>query len=117
MNYTCSLHDLEFYAYHGLHPEEAKTGTVFKVDVDIETSRHDKESFQKLSAVLNYETIFAIISEQMSQREALIETVAANIMNRFYTTFPDVQKVTVKISKPDPAGLFKSGYAQVVLSR
>lgn len=117
MNYTCSLHNLEFYAFHGLHPEEEKMGSIFTVNVDLESSRPDGEMFQKLSAVLNYETIYAIVREHMQHREALLETVAAKIVNHLYDTFPDIQKVTVKIAKPNPAGLFKSGNAQVVLSR
>lgn len=117
MNYTCSLQNLVFHGFHGLHPEEALTGGLFQVDIHIETTRTDEENFNHIGTVLNYETIYALIKTEMSHRSDLIESVASRIISRVYQVLPEIRKVTVSITKPNPGGLFKSGEARVTLSR
>lgn len=111
MKYTTALTGLEFYAYHGLYPEEQILGQLFKVDVTV-TMVLDKP-VSSIEDAVNYEIIFDAVKEEMATRQALIETVGQRIIARLKSHFDKAVSVDVTIYKPNPAGVFKSGVASV----
>jgi dihydroneopterin aldolase len=117
MIYTCSIENAEFHAYHGLYPEEKLTGGTFIVNVHVVTERSDDDPLNQLDSVMDYEHLFTLIKETMDQREDLIETVATKLLNRIPVLFHDALHAEVSITKPDPAGLFKTGSATVKLKK
>jgi dihydroneopterin aldolase len=114
MNYTTTLTGLEFYAYHGLYPEEQVLGQLFGVDVKVILDL-DKP-ISSLEDAVNYEVLFNTAKEEMAVRQELIETVAQRILKRLHKHFPSAITIEVTIHKPNPAGVFKSGVASVTLS-
>lgn len=112
MQYKTTLTGLEFYAYHGIYAEEQILGQLFRVDVSINMET-DKQ-ITKLEEAVNYETIFNTIKLEMAIKQALIETVAQNILTKLKEIYSD-GIIEVTIHKPNPAGAFKSGVASVTI--
>lgn len=114
MKYTCSLNNLEFYAFHGVYEEENILGGLFIVHIEVSRDVLPGENLQSLEKVYNYEVIYDLVDKNMKIRTRLIETVAKRIFDDMEQVLrPDTLRVT--ISKPNPAGLFKSGNASVTL--
>ncbi len=117
MRYKTSINDIEFFSFHGLYPEEKLTGGKFIVDVNIEQEVDNKSSMKRLVEVVNYEQLFSIVKHEMDQPKDLIETVAKNILDTIGSRIHHIKHAEVKITKLNPAGLFKSGSASASLSR
>lgn len=117
MKLVTALENLKFFAYHGLYEFEKKQGADFFVDVFIEEDINISNNLQALDEIINYEDIFAIVSEEMTKSRSYIEDVAKRILQRIshYLIVRKV-KITVKITKPNPGGKFGSGAASVSLS-
>ncbi|MES2780318.1 MAG: dihydroneopterin aldolase [Bacteroidota bacterium] len=114
MKYTTALKELEFYGYHGLYAEEKVLGGNFRVDMKV--TMDIAKPIATLDDAVNYEVLFNTAKEEMAVRQDLIETVAQNILNRLQEHFGKEGRIELTIYKPNPAGLFKSGIASVMLS-
>lgn len=114
MQYTTTLTGLEFFAFHGLYPEERLLGAIFKVDVSVECELSKPVS--SIDEAVNYEIIFNTVKSQMAVAEDLLETVAQKIIAVLQKEFSEAKSISVTIHKPNPAGVFKSGVASVTLS-
>jgi 7,8-dihydroneopterin aldolase/epimerase/oxygenase len=75
------LNGLRFFAFHGVHPFEAKTGGVFEVDVRIEC-RVEASALvsDDLSGTVDYEKVRRIVAERMERRAQLLEHLASDIV-------------------------------------
>ena len=111
MKYQSGLQGVEFYAYHGVYGEEQKTGGLFRVDLWV-TVLHQSD-FERLSTLINYETLYAIADEEMQKTTPLIETVAHRIVLAVRNKLPECDEIRVSIQKPHAAGLLNSGCAVV----
>ncbi|MFY8022439.1 MAG: dihydroneopterin aldolase [Bacteroidia bacterium] len=117
MKLETRLEGMEFHAYHGWYPEEAKNGGKFRVDVVLEQFVYDDKEFKELSDVINYEEVFTMISKQMNNRRALIEELGKSIINELCERFSYIQKVKLTITKYNPAGKFDGANAVIVFER
>ncbi|HXA01982.1 MAG TPA: dihydroneopterin aldolase, partial [Cytophagaceae bacterium] len=81
-----SLEGLEFFAYHGYYPEEQSNGNTFSVDVKV-ISELDPLELNHLEKTINYELIFVIVEKEMERSTALLETVAARILDEIFIQF------------------------------
>jgi dihydroneopterin aldolase len=116
MNVETCLENLEFFAYHGMYDFEKISGGKFRVDVVLTENKTDKQSFDKLEDVLDYEKVFAIVKTEMEKPRDFIEAVAQSIINQLKTDYNHLENITVKITKYNPAGKFDGGNASVKLS-
>ncbi|HHV63729.1 MAG TPA: dihydroneopterin aldolase [Peptococcaceae bacterium] len=94
------LRGLEFYAYHGVLPEEQKLGQKFLVDVDLYPGKW-LSGRDKLEETVNYaevyETVKACVEKERFQLlESLAEAIAAQVLAGF-----DCQAVRVEVHKPN----------------
>jgi dihydroneopterin aldolase len=116
MKLQTALEGLEFYAYHGLYAFEKEKGAEFLVDVIITEEVEDTNPLNEINQVINYEEIFTIVKEEMEIRRDLIEDLAKTILTRIGHQLLDKNAaIKVKITKPNPGGLFGSGAASVSL--
>lgn len=97
-----TLEDIEFFAYHGFYDEEQKIGNKYSLDITIQTDLEAAARHDRLSETVNYEVLYAIASEVMRERFRLLEHIAFRIIEKVRAQYPDVQKVTVKVSKFNP---------------
>lgn len=108
---------MEFHAFHGWYPEEAKKGGKFRVDVVLEQFVYDDKEFKELSDVVNYEEVYSMVGRQMAERRALIEDLGKSIVKELCDRYPYLQKVRVKITKFNPMGRFDGANAVVNFER
>ena len=112
------LEGLQFYAYHGVNPEERAQGQRFLVDVALTVDLRAAGRADDLARTINYSAVYkrvrAIVEGPPRQ---LIEAVAEEIAVALLAEFP-ATAVTVTVRKPEVAlkGAFL-GAAGVRVSR
>lgn len=112
---TC-LENLEFFAYHGMYDYEKVNGGKFRVDITLIEDKPADQTFDKLTDVIDYEKVFAVVKVEMEKPRDFIETLAQSILNQLKTDYNHLENISVKITKYNPAGKFDGGNASVVLS-
>lgn len=93
---------LKIYAYHGVFEEEKKEGQFFLITVDMETDTRRAGSTDDLNYSTHYGLVSELIQKVVTEKSYdLIETVAEKCAASVLYEFPFVQKITVKVSKPE----------------
>ncbi len=100
---TVFLEGLQFYAYHGVNPEEQALGQRFLVDVALATDLRAAGRSDDLALTINYSVVYkrirAIIEGPPRQLiEAVAEEIAAALLAEF-----SAEAVTVTVRKPEVA--------------
>ncbi len=93
------INQVRCYAYHGVLPEEALTGTEFLTDIALTLDLSKAGNSDDLNDTVNYAAITAIVQEQMAIRSELIEHVAQRILNAIRDTFPQVEACEITLTK------------------
>lgn len=111
---------MEFYAYHGVFPEENRLGQTFIVDVEVYMDLRQAGCSDQLEDTLNYADLYKLVQHIMEERsyhlvESLTERTATHILERF----PLVHKVKVRVTKPTPPipGHYKGVAVEIERSR
>jgi len=94
-----SIKDLEFFAYHGCHPLERKTGGTFKVDILIDYDMEMAVDSDNINEAVDYVSVMEIAKQEMAKRCDLIETVAKNTAVALDVKFPFVKSIEVIVYK------------------
>jgi len=100
---TMFLEGLQFYAYHGVNPEEQALGQRFLVDVALATDLRAAGRSDELARTINYSAVYqrirAIVEGPPRQLiEAVAEEIAAALLAEFAA-----EAVTVTVRKPEVA--------------
>ena len=111
------LEGMEFFAHHGCFTEEQIIGNTFVVSLRLEADVEQAEKSDKLEDALNYQQAYLLVKREMEKPSHLLEHVAGRIIDALYEAFPQVKKVTVKVSKVNPPVGGKVGSSSVTLSR
>lgn len=94
------LHEMAFFAYHGLNPEERADGQVFVVDAEVEADLHRAGHTDEIGDSVDYRDLYARIRTVMTEeRYGLLEAVAEAVAHRLLEV-ERVQAVTVRVRKP-----------------
>lgn len=112
---TVSLRDLRIFGRHGVHAEERETGQDFLFDVDLEVG--ERGLSDRLEDAVDYSAVARTVREVSDARAySLLEALAAAVADELRRSF-DVERATVRVTKPEvrPAGL--DGTASVTVSR
>lgn len=95
---TIELKQLRFFAYHGLYPEEKKTGNEFEINISV--TRVAKTSvITDLSETLNYAELYELVLNEMKKPRALLETLAMELVQLINLSFEGVKKVEIEVFK------------------
>ena len=95
------LRGLQFYGYHGVHPEETSLGQRFELDIEIELDLRRAGTSDDLQYTVNYSEMFALAKEVVEgEARNLIESVAETICQRALAQYSMVECLTVEIRKP-----------------
>jgi len=97
-----ALQGVEFFAYHGFYPEEQLIGTRFLIDIEVSFVQLANLSEDNISHTVNYETLYAIVSQEMLEPKKLLETVGQNIIDRIKAAFDFIKRAEVTIKKLNP---------------
>lgn len=94
------LRGLEFYAYHGVLPEEKRLGQKFIVDVDLYYDLQTAGVSDEVRDTLNYAEVYAKIKEVTEGGPyRLLEYLAEEIARELLQAFP-CEQVRVEVHKP-----------------
>ena len=96
------IEGMEFYAFHGHFEVEKVAGNRFLVNLKIETDCSKATQSDCLEDTLDYQKAYLAVKEEMATPSNLLENVCQRIISRIKTEFPNVQKVSVKVSKMNP---------------
>lgn len=94
---TIQLQNLYFFAYHGLHPEEALLGAEFKVDVEISMPATDR--IDSLEQTMDYVKAYGIINSGMKRTHKLLETLAMDMATALHESENKIKKINISIHK------------------
>lgn len=97
-----SLHGIDVYAHHGVHPAERELGQRFVIDVDLWTDCAAASDSDSLDQALDYTAVHACIKESTAGTSfQLIEALAGHLCRVLLESF-SVAKVQVTVQKPNP---------------
>jgi len=97
------LNQMEFYGYHGALPEENRLGQRFIVDLTVELNLQKAGETDDLKETVNYAELYELCKSIVENRKfKLIEAVSEKIADEVLLQFPEIEKCTVKLTKPDP---------------
>ena len=100
---SIQLHNLEFYAYHGLLPQERVVGGHYRVDVELSLTPPLRALTEDvIDDTVNYAEVYALIRQQMEQPVNLLEHLVHRITHGLYAQFPQIQAVKLSVTKVTP---------------
>jgi dihydroneopterin aldolase len=100
-SYIC-LHEVRFYAFHGVMPQERSVGGEFLVSVKVGYPLEKAMSSDDVADTLNYAALYELVKKEMMQPSGLLEHVMGRIVEAIEKAFPEVTSVEVKIKKVNP---------------
>ena len=92
-----NLHEMRFYAYHGVFPQEQRVGNQFVVELTFWADVAGSVRSDELEETISY----ADVSE-MAIPSRLLEHVVGRISERLFVTFPRMQRLVLTLSKCNP---------------
>jgi 7,8-dihydroneopterin aldolase/epimerase/oxygenase len=98
-----ALEGMRFHAYHGTYPAERLIGTVFIVDLYVQSAATSiGGATDALENTINYESVYQICQAEMGQPRNLIEAVVAGIIKRMKHQFGNMISLKVRVRKLNP---------------
>jgi 7,8-dihydroneopterin aldolase/epimerase/oxygenase len=113
---TVELKNVRFFAFHGIHALEQKTGTDFIVNLNASYINKQITDFQ-ISDTINYVSLFEIVKLEMSKPTALLENLLAKIETAIHNQFPDLYEIEISIEKLNPPIVNMCGHVGVSLKK
>jgi 7,8-dihydroneopterin aldolase/epimerase/oxygenase len=98
---TIHLHELIFFAQHGIYKEEKEKGNRFEVKLDV-LFKNRGNKFGSIEQTINYEDLFSIVQEEMLIATPLLEKVCQAIINSIKKKHPSVKEISITIYKLNP---------------
>jgi dihydroneopterin aldolase len=96
------IHGLEVMARHGVLPQEQEKEQLFVFDVAMFVASPAAGSSDELKDTVSYDDICRLVTETASADSyRLLERLAAVTADAILAAFPAVEKVFIKVHKPD----------------
>ena len=103
MQTEIQLQGLEFFARHGLYPEENRLGNRFRVDVHFVLDvPFDPDGFE-IGNTIDYAGVYAVVKAEMETICPLLESLGQRMIRRITAQFPGLLRVDVAVSKANPS--------------
>ena len=101
MNYL-ELKGMKFHAFIGHFDEEKQIGNKFNVDIQLAVDCTKPAKTDKLKDAVDYVEVYKTIKKEMQKKCNLVENVAERVKSSIFEKFPEVQGLTLKITKLSP---------------
>ncbi len=112
------IEDMEFFAFHGHYDEEKFAGNRFTVSIYLFTDTSKAEKSDNLDDALNYQVVYAIISDIMRNTKSnLVENLASNILDALFSRFTQLHEARIRIAKLNPPMGGKIGKVGIEIRR
>ena len=82
------LHDMRFYAYHGVMEQERRVGGEYLVSLQVEADLSGAVMSDAVVDTVNYAELYDVVRQEMAQPSQLLEHVAGRIGQRVLDEFP-----------------------------
>lgn len=93
---------LRLKAYHGVNPEEKINGQTFELDITAELNFDKSTETDELSDTVSYAKIIKTVRAVFTEGSYnLIEYAAKKVAMAIMTEYPQIDKVTVLLKKPE----------------
>lgn len=102
MKAVIELENMEFRAGHGCYDLEKVVGNRFLVNLSIEADLSEAAQNDDLTKSINYLTLYEVVRKEMKVTSDILENVAKRIIDTLYNEFPEIEKISVKVSKLAP---------------
>lgn len=96
------VNNSKVYAYHGCLDEEAKIGSWYRVDIEVEGDLTKSSQTDDLADTIDYVLLNNIAKEEMAIRSKLLEEVAQRILDRFFSEISMLETAKVSVAKINP---------------
>ena len=96
------VNNIKLYANHGCLEEEAKIGSWYRVDIEVEVDLTKSSISDALEDTVDYVHLNHIVKEEMNKRSKLLEEVARRILDRFFLELKMIKSATVSVAKLNP---------------
>ena len=112
------LRDLRFFGFHGVLPEEAVLGQRFRVDITAELDLSEAGRNDDLTKTVHYGELAMLVEKiGTTQRYQLIEALAEAIAVAIFETYPPIEQLTVRITKPEAPVQLATGIIAIEIER
>lgn len=99
---SIQLKDLQFYAYHGVAPQETKVGNLFIINLTLYTPLEKAAKSDSVDDTISYAVLFDLIKEEMDIPSKLLENVGYRIAKRIIEEFPQTDQLIISVAKKNP---------------
>ncbi len=97
-----TLKNMQFYGYHGVLQEEQKIGQRFFIDAEMQLDLKGAGETDDLEQTVDYSAVYDIIKDITENHKfRLIEKLADTISREILSRYEKIQKITVRIRKPE----------------
>lgn len=96
------LDNAVFYAHHGVMEQEKVVGNEFVVNLKIKIDLSRAIETDNLEHTISYADLLHLVKEEMDIPSQLLEHVAGRIVKRIKSSYPQIEKVKLKLSKRNP---------------
>lgn len=96
------VNNIKVYTNHGCLDEEAKIGSEYRIDIEINADLKKSALTDELSDTVDYVYLNNIAKEEMAIRSKLLETVAQRIIDRIFKEISMVEYAKVSVAKLNP---------------
>lgn len=97
-----TLHEMRFYAYHGVFAQEQRVGNHFIVELSFWADIAGSLYRDELEETISYADVYEVIKAEMAIPSRLLEHVVGRIGQRLFATFPRMQRIALTLSKCNP---------------
>ncbi len=112
------LEGLSFFAYHGLHAEEARLGQRFHIDLTCWLDLSKPGQSDAYDDTLCYGALAKTVEAAVTgHRFNLIERLATEIIETVFASDKRIQKIQVRVQKPSAPLPINAGMVSVELVR
>lgn len=102
MQTSVKLKNMQFFAYHGVLPQEKIAGNNFVVNIEFTADVSKSFETDNMADTINYATVYDLVKAEMSVPSELIEHVAGRIFSKIKKSFPQINVLEVRVAKLNP---------------
>ena len=112
------LANMGFYAFHGTSKAEKEVGQRFFLDVEMFLDLRLAGTSDNIRHTVNYARVYEIISSLTKKRKYnLLEALAEDIVEEILNHFPKLDRIRVKVRKPQVPLCGILDYVEVTIDR
>ena len=113
-----NVRDIRVFGFHGVTDRERTNGQIFEADVALGVSMSQPSKSDCLADTIDYAEISLLVEKILCGKPCrLLEAVASRVADGLLSAYPEVNRVTVLLRKPNVARALRLGDVEIKLKR